>query len=153
MSPTSYQAALPRDLSICILDSRLSLSSNYNKNRRYNVVMAAGTLQMLMQQIVTRCGAGESVALCTVVNSRGSTPQAAGARMLVLADGGTLGTLGGGCVEAEVRQRALQSLERRTSELLNFKLDHDYGWDDGLICGGTMDIFVQVLADAACAQP
>ena len=63
MSPTSYQAALPRDLSICILDSRLSLSSNYNKNRRYNVVMAAGTLQMLMQQIVTRCGAGESVAL------------------------------------------------------------------------------------------
>lgn len=65
--------------------------------------------------------------------------------MLVLADGRTIGTLGGGCVEAEVRKRALDLLAKRTSQLLEFNLDHDYGWDDGLICGGVMDIHVQFI--------
>src|SRR5215210_3624940 len=113
--------------------------------------MASVTVRTLLEEIVRRCDAGELIALCTVVSARGSTPQSAGARMLVLADGATLGTLGGGCVEAEVRQRALQLLQRRSSELLTFKLDHDYGWDDGLICGGSMDIYVETLARAGDA--
>ncbi len=116
------------------------------------LAMAVNGVQMLLEEIVRRGDAGEVVALCTVVKARGSTPQAAGARMLVLGDGATLGTLGGGCVEAEVRQRALQSLSRRASELLTFKLDHDYGWDDGLICGGSMDVFVEVLAGAVASK-
>ena len=65
--------------------------------------------------------------------------------MLLLGDGRTIGTLGGGCVEAEVRRRAIELLSTNTSTLLTFRLDHDYGWDDGLICGGTMDIYVEVL--------
>jgi xanthine dehydrogenase accessory factor len=56
-------------------------------------------------------------------------------------------------VEAEVRQRAIRILEQRDSQLLTFKLDHDYGWDDGLICGGTMDIYVQTFADACSIEP
>ena len=110
-------------------------------------------MQQLFEEIVRRCEAGERVGLCTVVSARGSTPQAAGARMVLLVDGRTLGTLGGGCVEAEVRQRALGLLERSESKLLTFKLDHDYGWDDGLICGGTMDIYVQTLQGQAAAEP
>lgn len=65
--------------------------------------------------------------------------------MLVLAGGATIGTLGGGCVEAEVRKQAVSLLSLNESKLLEFRLDHDYGWDDGLICGGIMDIFVQVI--------
>lgn len=107
----------------------------------------------VLQELVRRAQAQEAVALCTVVGARGSTPQAAGARMLLLADGKTIGTLGGGCVEAEVRVRAIKVLQARAAELLTFKLDHDYGWDDGLICGGTMDIYVQTLADRAAAEP
>ena len=91
--------------------------------------------------------------MCTVVAARGSTPQAAGARMLLLGDGKTIGTLGGGCVEAEVRQQAIKLLHAGLSNLLTFKLDHDYGWDDGLICGGSMDIYVQTHARAADAEP
>jgi xanthine dehydrogenase accessory factor len=72
--------------------------------------------------------------------------------MLLLADGQTIGTLGGGCVEAEVRSQAIKILQARASRLLTFKLDHDYGWDDGLICGGAMDIYVQTLTSAADAQ-
>ena len=101
------------------------------------------TLENLLEEVVARCDGGEAVALCTVVATRGSCPQSPGARMLVLGDGRTLGTLGGGCVEAEVRRRALELLQARQSGLLEFSLDHDYGWDDGLICGGVMDVFVQ----------
>jgi len=57
----------------------------------------------------------------------------------------TVGTLGGGCVEAEVCRRAFELLERGSASLLSFQLNHDYGWDDGLICGGGMDIAVQPL--------
>jgi xanthine dehydrogenase accessory factor len=102
----------------------------------------------VLDELVRRADAGERIALCTVVAARGSTPQAAGARMLLLADGKTIGTLGGGCVEAEVRQQAITLLHAGVSKLLTFKLDHDYGWDDGLICGGAMDIFVETLIDA-----
>ncbi len=87
----------------------------------------------------------EVVALCIVVGSKGSTPQERGAKMLVLGDGKTIGTLGGGCVEAEVRRRALELMGAKQSKLLAFRLDHDYGWDDGLICGGVMDIAVEIV--------
>ena len=110
-------------------------------------------MQRVFDEVVRRCEAGETVALCTVVSTRGSTPQAAGARMLLLGGGQTIGTLGGGCVEAEVRQQALKLLQAGQSQLLAFKLDHDYGWDDGLICGGTMQILVQTLSDASAAAP
>ncbi|MFO0843449.1 MAG: XdhC family protein [Gemmataceae bacterium] len=84
---------------------------------------------------------------CAVVETRGSTPQKAGAAMVVYTDGGQRGTLGGGCVEAEVKQRALGVLAAGGGrpELLTFHLDDDYGWDDGLICGGRMTILADAL--------
>ena len=103
----------------------------------------------LFAPIFARLDRGETLALCTVVRTRGSAPQSAGAAMLVTAAGQTQGTLGGGCVEAEVRSRALQLLHDRQDRVLSFRLDNDYGWDDGLVCGGIMDIAVQTLtADA-----
>ncbi len=85
---------------------------------------------------------------CTVVETRGSTPQKAGASMLVFADASQRGTLGGGCVEAEVKRRALHVLAHGgQTELLSFCLDDDYGWDDGLICGGRMNILADPLTN------
>ena len=69
--------------------------------------------------------------------------------MLVFADGSQAGTLGGGCVEAEVKRRALAVLPQDKAEVLSFHLDGDYGWDDGLICGGRMRILVQPLQAVA----
>jgi xanthine dehydrogenase accessory factor len=103
------------------------------------------TVREILEHLSKRCRAGEVVALCVVVGSRGSTPQERGAKMLVLADGKTIGTLGGGCVEAEVRRVAMQLMLAKQSQLLEFRLDHDYGWDDGLICGGVMDVAVQIV--------
>jgi xanthine dehydrogenase accessory factor len=80
---------------------------------------------------------------CRLVETRGSTPQKAGAAMLVFPDGSQAGTLGGGCVEAEVKRRALGLLAEGRAEICKFQLDSDYGWDDGLICGGRMQVLVQ----------
>lgn len=87
----------------------------------------------------------QPVAFTSLVETRGSTPQKAGATMLVFPDGSQSGTLGGGCVEAEVKRRALRLLDAGTPELLTFQLDSDYGWDDGLICGGRMKMLVDPL--------
>ena len=103
----------------------------------------------LFAQLVTAHGAGRGVACCRLVETRGSTPQKAGAAMLVFADGAQAGTLGGGCVEAEVKRQALAMLGRAEAAVVRFQLDDDYGWDDGLICGGRMQILIDPLAQAA----
>jgi xanthine dehydrogenase accessory factor len=84
----------------------------------------------------------QAVAYTALVETRGSTPQKPGATMLVFADGSQTGTLGGGCVEAEVKRRSLFLLDEGRAELVTFQLDDNYGWDDGLICGGRMKMLV-----------
>jgi len=85
------------------------------------------------------------VSYTALVETRGSTPQKSGAEMLVFADGSQVGTLGGGCVEAEVKRQAIASLHTGKREILTFQLDQDYGWDDGLICGGRMKMLVDAI--------
>lgn len=102
-------------------------------------------MEKLLQDLEDAHRNGQSVAFTSLVETRGSTPQKAGATMLVFPDGSQTGTLGGGCVEAEVKRRALRLLDAGTPELLTFQLDNDYGWDDGLICGGRMKMLVDPL--------
>src|SRR6478752_3083743 len=100
----------------------------------------------VLRALITAIDAGRPVAWCRLVETRGSTPQKAGAAMLVYEDGSQAGTLGGGCVEAEVKRRALGLLAENRPEVCTFQLDSDYGWDDGLICGGRMKISVEPVA-------
>jgi len=79
---------------------------------------------------------GEPVALGIICSVKGSSPQKLGAKALFYRDGRIAGTLGGGCLEAEIQQRALQSLKTGQPASFDLLLDHDFGWDDGLICGG-----------------
>jgi len=88
---------------------------------------------------------GGRVIACLVVGARGSTPQSAGALMLVDDAVQTFGSIGGGCIEAETRGKAFDMLSRGESGLLQLKLDHDYGWDDGLICGGSVTLALAPL--------
>jgi len=85
---------------------------------------------------------------CLLVKARGSTPASAGALMIVDDVGNTFGTIGGGCVEAEVRREAFRMRTDGDFRVLTLKLDHDYGWDDGLICGGTIHVAIGQLPDA-----
>ena len=88
---------------------------------------------------------GETAALVTVVRSQGSTPQRAGARMLVFADGRTVGTIGGGCYENEAIGKARTALGDGRSTILHFELNDDFAQENGLICGGRMDVHVDPL--------
>ena len=109
--------------------------------------------QPLFERIVAEVEAGRGVALCAVVKTRGSTPQEPGAMLLVDQAMKTAGTLGGGCVEAEVCRRGFESLQAGRSALLTFRLDQDFGWDDGLICGGSMEIAVLPVQQAEQTVP
>src|SRR3954452_1576933 len=99
----------------------------------------------LLRHLIESLERGRELILCQVVETRGSTPQKAGALMLVDPAGGQAGTLGGGCVEAEVKQKAIRRIGQAGAEVHAFVLDHDYAWADGLICGGKMVILTEAF--------
>jgi xanthine dehydrogenase accessory factor len=88
---------------------------------------------------------GDAVALVTVVRANGSTPQRAGAKMLVFADGRTVGTIGGGCYENDAFWKARQALGTGKSALLHYDLNDDFAQENGLVCGGQMDVHIDPL--------
>src|SRR6266536_4618847 len=87
---------------------------------------------------------GERVVVATVAQTRGSTPQRRGARMLFFENGETAGTVGGGCVEADVWAEAREAMRNGQSDLHRFSLTADEASEEGMVCGGTMDIFIDV---------
>jgi xanthine dehydrogenase accessory factor len=86
---------------------------------------------------------GQKCALATIVEVRGSIPSFETAKLLVREDGSILGTVGGGCVEAEVWNAARQVIETGQPKRLTFNLGQDAAYDNGLICGGQLDVFVE----------
>jgi xanthine dehydrogenase accessory factor len=100
-------------------------------------------MDSLLRNLAELYASDTPFALGTVTYTAGSTPQKAGARAIFLPGGEILGTLGGGCMEAEARKRGLQMVRGGEPELMELHLDDDFGWDDGLICGGTAHIFLQ----------
>jgi len=92
---------------------------------------------------------GQPFALGIISGIKGSSPQKQGAKALFFADGRIKGTLGGGCLEAEIQDRARRALLTQTPATFELVLDHDFGWDDGLICGGK--VYGLILPHAAQA--
>lgn len=104
------------------------------------------TPREVLAAIVREHDAGGRVALCAIVATRGSTPQPAGTLVCVDENANVVGTLGGGCVEADVRRSAHQAIGNACGELVTFALDSDFGYDDGMICGGKMDVAICPIA-------
>ncbi len=101
--------------------------------------------QLELYRLLEEAGArGERVAVATVAHTRGSTPQRRGAKMLFFEGGRTAGTVGGGCVEAEVWAEAREALRTGQSRLHRFTLTADEASEEGMVCGGTMEIFIDV---------
>ena len=91
---------------------------------------------IVFQALADAARCGESVALGIITGVKGSSPQKVGAKALFHPDGRIHGTLGGGCLEAEIQHRAIDALRTGQPAAFDLLLDHDFGWDDGLICGG-----------------
>jgi xanthine dehydrogenase accessory factor len=90
----------------------------------------------------------EDVALVTIVATNGSTPQRVGAKMLVYADGRTVGTIGGGCYENDAFWKARECLKSRTAARVKYELDDDFAQENGLVCGGQMEVFIEPIEPA-----
>lgn len=92
---------------------------------------------------------GEDAALVTIVKTGGSTPQRVGAKMLVYADGRTIGTIGGGCYESDAASKARDALTTRRPQLVRYELSDDLAAESGLICGGQMEVYIEPLQPAS----
>ena len=99
----------------------------------------------LYEEIVRLRKAGQSAALATIVRRIGSTPRKDNAKMLIRADGSTLGSVGGGCVEAEVWQQAKKVIESNRTRLVHYEMTDEDAREEGLICGGTVEVFVEPI--------
>jgi xanthine dehydrogenase accessory factor len=101
---------------------------------------------IVFQALAEAARNSEPVTLGVISGVKGSSPQKIGAKALFYSDGRIKGTLGGGCLEAEIQQRAIQALRTGEAATFDLLLDHDFGWDDGLICGGK--VFGLILPNA-----
>ncbi len=103
----------------------------------------------IYEQIVQLRREGRRGAVATIVNVRGSIPSFQTAKMLVRDDGSIVGTIGGGCVEADVWQAAREVMESEKPRTLKFDLNQDPRYDTGLVCGGTLEVFVEPVLPPA----
>ncbi len=99
----------------------------------------------IYQAILRMLEQGEQGALATIIHRRGSTPQKESAKMLIYADGRILGSIGGGCVENDVRQRAGRTILEGKPQLLDFDLTEDDIEGSGLVCGGKIQVYLEAI--------
>jgi xanthine dehydrogenase accessory factor len=97
----------------------------------------------IFEEITLVKKSGIRAVLSTVIESMGSAPGKPGARMIVKADGSTVGTIGGGAVEKKITEEALGTIQREETKVIHYKLE-----DLGMACGGGMSIFLEPLISA-----
>ena len=105
----------------------------------------------VFDELVRLRGLGQKCALATIVEVNGSIPSFQTAKLLVREDGSLVGTIGGGCVEAEVWNAAREVIETGKPRNMNFSLGQDAAYDNGLICGGQLQVFVECISPQPAA--
>ena len=106
------------------------------------MMQTAVSIHDLYANLASALESGTRVGVCTVVETRGSTPQRAGAKMLVFEDGRSFGTIGGGSIEADIRERAREILRSEQPELFTVHLTDDPETEGAMVCGGSMKVFI-----------
>ena len=121
-------------------------ATGFRAERARNTLRGVTRPVDIFEEIVRLRREGIPAALATIVGTRGSTPGRTSMRLLVLADGAFLGTVGGGCLEAEVYDAALEVLADEQPRSLTFRLTEQDSPDSGLMCGGEVTIFVEPIS-------
>ncbi|MDB5056889.1 MAG: putative xanthine dehydrogenase accessory factor subfamily [Chloroflexi bacterium] len=99
----------------------------------------------LINQIDAWKADGKQVAIATVVQVEGSTPRPTGAKMAMTPDGELVGSVSGGCIEADVYEHAMEVLETGTPKLVRYGFTEDMAFEIGLACGGAVQVFIEPL--------
>lgn len=87
----------------------------------------------------------ERAALATIIKTKGSTPRKVGTKMIVYADGGIEGTIGGGCGEGEVIEKSFSIIKSGIPAIHQVDLTEGLFYEDGGICGGIMDVYIEPI--------
>lgn len=109
-------------------------------------------MKKILDAMLASLDGGESVVLCSVFASSGSSPRGAGAKMAVFADGHTMGTIGGGAVEYLAAQRAMECMKTNEPLLKSYDLRPDEVESIGMICGGKVTVYSQVFTPQSAAE-
>ena len=133
--------------SFALLRTRLRRFTPRNDTALIAFALRRNIMQDIYSEIVETLVRKEKVALATLITRVGSAPRAAGAKYLIKGDGTSLGSIGGGCVEAEVWQAAPEVIMKGQGKVLHFNLTSEQLAEGGLICGGNVDIFVEPLRE------
>ena len=104
-------------------------------------------MKEVLPQVEAWRAAGQKAAVATVVKVEGSAPRPVGAAMAVSSGGDLAGSVSGGCVEAAVFEEAQETLRTGTPKLLRYGITDEMAWDVGLACGGTIEVFVEPVAE------
>jgi xanthine dehydrogenase accessory factor len=137
-SGTDFGVDIAGIKSIGVYESGISKVNEYVRLSELMEIDIFDEIQKMRQQ-------GRKAALATIVQIRGSVPSFQSAKMLVRDDGSTLGSVGGGCVEAEVWTAAQDVIRDEKSKILSFDLTDESMAESGLICGGKVEIFVEPI--------
>jgi xanthine dehydrogenase accessory factor len=94
-------------------------------------------------ELKQRLEKGQTAVMAIIVKTRGSTPQHEGARIVVFDDGSFIGTVGGGCIEADIYAEAREVMRTGKAGIYHFSLAGDVAAEEGMVCGGQMDVFIE----------
>ena len=113
-----------------------------------NEVIKRSTMQpmspaQIYLEMIARLEQGAEAVMATIIMTKGSTPQVAGAKMVIFDDGSFIGTVGGGCIEADIWAEAREVMRSGKAGIYHFNLSDDYDKSEGMVCGGQMDVFIE----------
>ncbi len=130
-------AETPAEIAISIMAEIIEVKNKKAGTSTYSHEVMDGLLNDSYKEIPK--------ALITLVSRKGSAPRDVGTKMIVLKDGTIIGTIGGGCVEANIRQTAFTCMDNRTSKLVKVDMTGIEAEDDGMVCGGIVELFVESI--------
>lgn len=102
-------------------------------------------MKIIEKAVLLRSG-GDAAALATIISKKGSVPRNVGSKMIIWRDGGILGTIGGGCGEGEVIEKAFQVIDTGVPDKYTVDLTKGIFYEDGGICGGLFEVFIEPLS-------
>lgn len=130
------KAETPEEIAVSITSEIIQVKNEAHASYNYSKEMLA---ELLSPSEDCRC------ALVTILKRRGSAPRSAGTKMLVLESGKIIGTIGGGCAEASVFQKALLCIKANRTEIVHVDMTGRQAEEDGMVCGGVIDVFIEPM--------
>ena len=133
----SIHAETPEEIAVSIVAELIQIKNQTKKTAGYD--------SLLMEYLTGVKEPGQPKVLATIIARRGSAPRSIGTKMLVLGDGRIIGTIGGGCMESEVQHQCLRLLreENEKSRIVCADMTVSQAEDEGMVCGGTIDVFLE----------